>query len=132
MYVSMYVVTTYVATDVQKYGCTNATPPPSNTHTCKGDFSGSCTLQYDKEITARVAPRQSERATMRMGHRSVKEPTSPRIVTNKQHSKHTWMRPIVLSIYSFINISITSLSPVHGLNPSRSPLFHESFLKNNI
>ena len=32
----------------------------------------------------------------------LKEPTSPRIVTNKQHSKHTWMRPIVLSIHSFI------------------------------
>jgi hypothetical protein len=36
----------------------------------------------------------------------LKEPTSPRIVTSKQHSKHTWMRPIVLSIHSFINIPI--------------------------
>jgi hypothetical protein len=51
----------------------------------------------------------------------VKEPTSPRIVTSEQHSKHTWMRPIVLSTHSFINIPITLLSPVHRLNPSRRP-----------
>jgi hypothetical protein len=30
----------------------------------------------------------------------LKEPTSPRIVTSKEHSKHTGMRPTVLSIYS--------------------------------
>ena len=41
----------------------------------------------------------------------IERPTSPRIVTSKQHSKHTWMRPIVLSIHSFINIPITLLSP---------------------
>ena len=29
----------------------------------------------------------------------MKDPTSPRIVTRKLHSKHTWMRPIVLSIF---------------------------------
>jgi hypothetical protein len=34
------------------------------------------------------------------------ETTSPRIVTSKEHSKHTWMRSIVLSIHSFINIPI--------------------------
>ncbi len=60
------------------------------------------------------------------------ERLNPRIVTNKQHRKHTWMRHIVLSIHSFINIPITLLSPVQGLNPSGNPLFHESFLKNNI
>jgi hypothetical protein len=32
----------------------------------------------------------------------LEEPTSSRIVTSKQHSKHTGMRPIVLSIDSFI------------------------------
>jgi hypothetical protein len=51
---------------------------------------------------------------------TVKGPTSPQIVTNKQHSKHTWMRSIVLSIHSFMNIPITLLSPVHGLNQTES------------
>ena len=35
----------------------------------------------------------------------------------------------VLSIHSFINIPITLLSPVHGLNPPPKPL-HESLIKN--
>ncbi len=54
----------------------------------------------------------------------LKEPTSPRIVTGKQHRKHTWIRPIVLSIHSFINIPITLLSLVHRPNLPRTPL-HE-------
>ena len=56
----------------------------------------------------------------------VKGPTSPRIVTSKEHSKHTGMRPTVLSIHSFINIPITLLFP-HCMvpNPPRRPL-HES------
>ncbi len=32
-------------------------------------------------------------------HYQLKLPTSPRIVTIKQHNKHTWMWPIVLSIF---------------------------------
>ena len=56
----------------------------------------------------------------------LKGPTSPRIVTSKEHNKHTGMRPTVLSIHSFINIPITLLFP-HCMvpNPSRRPL-HES------
>ena len=56
----------------------------------------------------------------------LKGPTSPRIVTSKEHSKHTGMRPTVLSIHSFINIPITLLFP-HCMvpNPFRRPL-HES------
>ncbi len=37
--------------------------------------------------------------------------TSPRIVTRKQHSKHTGMWPIVLSIHSFINIPSSPYRP---------------------
>jgi hypothetical protein len=62
--------------------------------------------------------------------KEVKEPTSPRIVTSKQHSKHTWMRPIVLSIHSFINIPITLLSP-HSMVESFSKLYLLGALKKN-
>jgi hypothetical protein len=49
----------------------------------------------------------------------LKGPTSPRIVTSKEHSKHTGMRPTVLSLHSFINYPF---SPYRPLPLSEFPL----------
>jgi hypothetical protein len=67
------------------------------------------------------------------GYSGLEGPTSPRIVTSKQHSKHTWMRPIVLAIHSFINIPSSPSCPFTSWSEIllEAP-FHESFLGNNI
>ncbi len=46
----------------------------------------------------------------------LKEPTSPRIVTSKKYSKHTWIRPIVLSMFIHKVPIFTSSSPFHCPN----------------
>ncbi len=49
-------------------------------------------------------------------HYQLKETTSPRIVTSKQYRKHTWMRPIVLSIFIHKLPISTISSPFHCPN----------------
>jgi hypothetical protein len=46
----------------------------------------------------------------------LKDPTSPRIVTSKQYSKHAWMWPIVLSIFIHKQPIFTLSSPFHCPN----------------
>ena len=56
-------------------------------------------------------------------------PTSPRIVTSKQHSKHTWMRPIVLSIHSFITTHLLPYCPPSMVESSQKRPFTRRSLK---
>ena len=67
-----------------------------------------------------VAPSEEKQPSYQL-----KGPTSPRIVTSKQHSKHTWMRPIVLSIHSFV-ISQTPYCPLIAW--SKSSIYFWEFL----
>ena len=59
----------------------------------------------------------------------LKEPTSSRIVTRKQYRKHTWMRPIVLSIFIHKLPVFTLSSPLHGPNSFQNPSSRGSIKK---
>ena len=55
------------------------------------------TIWKDARINCERSTCWSQKTHLRY---QLEEPTSSRIVTSKQHSKHTGMRPIVLSIHS--------------------------------
>ena len=61
----------------------------------------------------------------------VKGPTSPRIVTGRQHSKHTWMRPIVLSNTFIITTHLLPYCPL-SMSKSSSLTFHEKVPKKDL